>query len=215
MTIVLNLKSDGSIYINSKSNEGGSCEEIKNDIVLNFLKYPILLDNEYTLRSYFKMIEKYPDLQKLDLFYSSFLEEYNKCPKEGCKEEGIDEIHISTDFELEKEIEEYSMTYSWHIFGINYVDDVNYGLDFLPLSHLLDIPIKIVDGYFSKINYNNIKTEEQFICKSELIMWDFIQSFIWELSFYGVPEKRNLESKELSLKCKTNIDCIQGENENE
>ena len=74
------LKRDGSILSDEKTVETDP---------LVCLSYQVDLNEDYILRSYFRMLEKHSLLAKLNAFFPSFMEQYLASPKENCLTENI------------------------------------------------------------------------------------------------------------------------------
>lgn len=157
--------------------------------VLSFLSYEIVLEDNFTLRDWFRLIMNYPYLQKLNKFFPSFIEEYNNCPSDNCNTYGYTFINLEKTIELDED-NCYINT------GVNLLrDEEHFGIDFAELKSFLDIPIKL-----NKLTYyNNIKDiNKLYIRDISYTLWDFIHSIIWELSYYGIPEDRDFKRNEIS-----------------
>ena len=196
--------------------------------LLSLLNTTVELDDEFTVRDWFKLIINYPVYQKLDLFTPSFLNEYYNCPEAGCLDpdgklqEIIIQKLISTEnFDPEKE-ELYECEIYMDICGRYEDEDTHYGIEFTPLKDYLDTPMKLLDGIITKTipilkeiketkkkkrhsNYTyDYKKEE---VRVYYTLFEFITSFIYEISFFGTPERRDKKSKEL---CETMEDVKSG-----
>lgn len=173
---------------NKKTDTGNwEIKTLKTNNILNFLKYEIELEEGYTLRDWFNLIMNYSDLQKIDNYFDSFLEEFKSCPLEKCV--SIDMLYLQIrkiiDIEiLENEMEVYN--------DFNGLDNknVSLGLDFLPLDKYIDTPLKLEKGLVSyKNNYKQYKIS--------YTLWDILHSIIWEISFHGTPKERGDKERRL------------------
>ena len=96
MSISLILKPGGLLiekrWVYNKKNKKGDYEHrlispinyLTDSYLLSILNTVIELEEGFTVRDWFNLIINYPVYQKLDLFTTSFLEEYYNCPKKGC-----------------------------------------------------------------------------------------------------------------------------------
>ena len=171
--------------------------------VLAYLMETVELAEGFTVRDYFKIVEKHEMLHLLDHYFEPFLEEVRKCPAEGCTDSDHvaiefrkyvsadfgDDAHISMDYSLICKTPDEHTTPDENGY-------THYGISFVPMSKLLDVPITF--GKLGIHRISNKKAEEfsyEFITYYSL--WDFIRGFIWEISFYGVPEERDAQKEEL------------------
>jgi len=164
------------------------------------------LEEGFTVRDYFKLFINYSSYKVLDPFINSFLIEFHKCPEEGCidPDKKIHTITFQKYIELDKYDQE-NKNYNCEIFtSINGLsDEQSYGIDFWALKNYLDIPIKLLNGEYLK--NTRIKKEDntsEFKCITEELnvnytLFEFLTSLIYEISFYGTPEQRDLKSKDL------------------
>lgn len=67
---------------------------------LLFLSSRVELAQDFTLRSYFKLIENYPLLSELNTFFAACLERYQKSPLRDCKDSSIDFITLTKTIEM-------------------------------------------------------------------------------------------------------------------
>ena len=77
------LKIDGSI-----AHDGGTLKSGP----LPFLGFQIILDEGFSLRSYFKLLDNYPLLAELNAFLPAYQEQYRTCPQGGCTVDGIEHL---------------------------------------------------------------------------------------------------------------------------
>ena len=184
--------------------------------LLSILTNVIKLEEGFTVRDWFKILLNYPAYQKLDLYIPFFLKEFNDCPPEGCLNEDFDIIvfqkFVTLDnYELEKE-DLYECEIFVDIYGMSLSGDTHFGLDLSQIKTYLDSPIKLANGFVSKTipilkeikNVGEKKTRRDYTYdyKNEEVkinykLFEFLTSFIYEISFYGTPEKRDMREKEL------------------
>lgn len=186
--------------------------------LFSLLNTIVTLDDEFTVRDWFKLLINYPAFQELDLFIPDFLGEFYNCPEEGCldpdgkiKEIVFQKIISCENYEPEKDTI-YECEIYIDIYGLENNEGIHYGIDLLPISKYLDTPIKLSRGLIAKTipilkegteNKKNKKVSDYIYdhiyeeVKVNYTLFDFITSFIYEISFYGTPKKRNEKSKEI------------------
>jgi len=146
--------------------------------ILEFLQFPIKLEEGYTLRNFFEMIEKYTYLQYLNPYFNDYIEEYNFSPQSNCIHDNIHELALMLYITTIDDKDDYE--YYYNFCGIDKNGD-GYVLDCIPLNKLLDIPMVIGKTILNKSIIND----------DDVLLWDLITEVIWELSFYGTTEERN------------------------
>jgi len=165
--------------------------------ILRYLGETIELDAACTLRSYFKMLEKYKALQFIDPFIPSYLAEYLKCPKKCCIDSDME--YLSLEYSIiydpkrksKYDLDEIEISTTFH--GKSAKD--GYAIEFSPLKKLLDYPLKLERGVFYKFDPKLKIQESKFDYYFKL--WDLVHEIIWELSFMGIPKQRDKKSKEI------------------
>jgi len=171
---------------------------------LSILFVNSILENGFTLKDYFKIIIEYPIFQLLDSFFGPFIEEFNLCQEDYyvCSDidyitlQKVTRINIWNDNSIDDEIENYI-----DVYGYNEKTETCYAIDLSSLKEIIDIPLKLGNHIFYKEIYNlsnssddkNISEEYE----TQFSLLDIIHSIIWELSFYGIPERRNKIYNEL------------------
>jgi len=163
----------------------------------------IELDDDIIVRDWFNLIKNYPTFIKLDPFIEEYFKEFDKCPKEGCIDPELEEIVLQKFIQIENYEDSQKGLFECEIF----IDisgkfkDETFGLDFLPLQDYLDLPLKLLNGKYIKTIESNTSKKFEVITedlKINYTLYEFITSFIYEISFYGSPENRNLKGKELN-----------------
>jgi len=175
--------------------------------ILGFLQYSIDLEEGFTLRDYFKLILNFTELQNLDGYFKDFIEEYNKCPDEGCFEDNMPTIQISRLVQITKWNDKDKMKDSIEIYvqvdgSTTEENGIPWSFGFSHLDKLLDTPIILKDTTFYIDDYNmsvQERTEQGFqTYKTDYTLWEFISSIIYELSWYGNPIQRDTKGEELN-----------------
>lgn len=172
----ISLKRDGTIHDKQSA--------VDSD-VLKYLSYQIGLEEMYSLRSFFEMIDKYAQLGKLNSFFPTYIEQYLNCPDEGCDSDAIDHLEFTKTVEMmgypEKHLEIYSS-----IRGIHQNDAVE--IRSLQLNSLLDLPLKL--GRIKHVVFGD--RVDIFEFDTVFTLFEFIDGITWELSFHVIPEQCEL-----------------------
>ena len=182
--------------------------------ILRHLAYPVDLEDGFTVRDWFQIVENYPTLQELDGFMEDYLQEYSKCPTSGC----VDEKYKDFSIYFKKSVasnnwdnENWECDISIHVYAAQREADPNvYGIEFWPLNECLDMPMKFLDGEVARELWYLDKNDEKRMDKSTLInpvkmnytLFDFITSYIYEISFFGLPGERKEKMEELEDMCR-------------
>jgi hypothetical protein len=85
------LKKDGALNLNGKT--------VATDAI-DLLSCQIVLEDVYTLRSFFKMLNKYTLLAKLNAFFPSYMDQYHSCPEQGCDAGLLDYLEFGKTVEM-------------------------------------------------------------------------------------------------------------------
>ena len=152
---------------------------VKSD-VLQFLSSQITLEDRYTLRSFFQMLEQYKLLVDLNSFFPFYTEQYRNCPAEGCQAGAPDYLEFSKTVEMigfpEKRLEIYN-TFS----GIYHNEA--FEIRSLQLESLLDLPLKL--GRLRHVIFGD--SVDLFEFDTVFTLFEFIDGIAWELSFHVIP----------------------------
>ena len=170
------LKKDGTINLNGKT--------VATD-ALNLLSFQVTLEEAYTLRSFFQMLDKYQLLSKLNAFFPSYIEQYHRCPKEGCDAGRLDYLEFGKTVEMigvpDKRLEIYNS-----FFGVYASETAE--IKSLQLAGLLDIPLKL--GRLKHIVFGD--RVDIFEFDTVYTLFEFIDGIAWQLGFHATPEQCEL-----------------------
>ena len=170
------LKKDGSI------NQSGKTVE---SVVLNLLSFQISLEEGYSLRSFFEMLEKYSLLSGLSAFFPMYTEQYRSCPKSGCDGGFFDYLEFGKTVEMigvpDKRLEIYNTLVGMQA---NQASEVRS----LQLQSLLDLPLKL--GKLKHVVFGD--RVDIFEFDTVYTLFEFIDGIGWELSFHATPEQCEL-----------------------
>ena len=153
--------------------------------VLNILSFRIALEEGYSLRSFFQMLDQYKLLVDLNNFFPTYTEQYRNCPSEGCTAEAPDYLEFSKIVEMigfpEKRLEIYN-TFS----GIH--QNEGFQIRSLQLESLLDLPVKL--GRLKHVIFGD--PVDIFEFDTVFTLFEFIDGIAWELSFHVTPAQCEL-----------------------
>lgn len=173
-------------------------ENIDDSYLLSLLQYDVQLEKGFTVRDWFKLVINYPIYKKLDLFIPSYLEEYYKCPLENCTDPDNNIVRI--DFEKVINFTKYKNLKLNHIdsyiniTGRSEKENINYSLSFWGIENYLDTPMYLNKACICIEWDKEIKSERGVVGYT---LYEFLHSFIYEISFYGTPSQTEKESKKL------------------
>jgi hypothetical protein len=167
------LKQDGSIVLNGKA--------VATEL-LKVLGFRVELEEQYTLRSYFEMLEKYSLLLELNDFFPVYREQFHDSPKSGCCLAGIEHLEFSKTIEMVgfpgKRLEIYISLMG--IYGKETSE-----IKSLQLENLLDLPVKL--GRLKHVIFGD--QVDIFEFDTVYTLFEFIDGIAWELSFHGTPKQ--------------------------
>jgi hypothetical protein len=170
------LKKNGSIVYNGNT--------VKSDAI-NLLSAQITLEDRYTLRSFFEMLDKYTLFAKLNAFLPMYTEQYRTCPENGCDGGMLDYLEFSKTVEMigvpDKRLEIYSSLIGLHASEASEIKSMQ-------LAHLLDLPLKL--GRLKHIVFGD--RVDIFEFDTVYTLFEFIDGIAWELSFHVTPEQCEL-----------------------
>jgi hypothetical protein len=170
------LKSDGAINLNGKTVKAEP---------LDILCYQISLEDTYTLRSFFKMLNKYSLLAKLNAFFPSYIDQYDSCPEQGCDAGLLDYLEFGKTVEMigvpDKRLEIYNS-----LFGVQAGAATE--IKSMQLAGLLDIPLRL--GRLKHIVFGD--RVDIFEFETVYTLFEFIDGIAWQLGFHATPEQCEL-----------------------
>jgi len=170
------LKKDGFIYHNGK--------RVKSD-ALDLLSSQIVLEEGYSLRSYFEMLEKYTLFAKLNEFFPTHAEHYHSCPERGCDTGLLDYLEFGKTVEMigvpDRRLEIYTS-----LFGVqkNEASEIRS----MQFESLLDMPLKL--GRLKHIVFGD--RVDIFEFDTVYTLFEFIDGIAWELGFHVTSEQCEL-----------------------
>jgi hypothetical protein len=170
------LKQDGSINHN---------RQIVESDALDLLSYQIALEMGYTLRSFFRMLDKYTLFAKLNAFFPTFTQQYHACPQQGCDAGLLDYLEFGKTVEMigvpDKRLEIYNS-----LFGV--CGDAVSEIKSMQIDGLLDLPLRL--GKLKHIVFGD--RVDIFEFDTVYTLFEFIDGIAWELGFHATPEQCEL-----------------------
>jgi len=149
---------------------------------LMFLSFMIELKEEYTLRSYFRMLETYSLLLDLNEFFPTYMDHYNSCPKNICIIDNIDHLEINKTIEMVGIPGNPRLEMYISFIGVQGKETCE--IKSYQLEDLLDITVKL--GKLKHIVFGD--RVDIFEFESVYTLFEFIDGIVWELSFHGAPK---------------------------
>ena len=172
-------------------------EEINDvsDVAFHYLSENIQFVDDVILKDVFLLIDK--NLDMFSAIFGNWIEEYTALALSETEQEldrDMDYLELYRVGEIDGE--EFTMDFRPSFHGVGVVKEdteynkkgevVQWGISFTPTNELAHLPVKLSD----KLAIYNTKTKETFNYKcDDYSLFDIIQGIIWELSFYGSPEK--------------------------
>ena len=142
----------------------------------------VSLADEFTLRSFFRMVLQYPLLGQLNSFFPFYLEQYRRCPEKNCDYVGFDCLEFSKTIEMIGFPGEPRLEIYHSLKGVS-GDEVS-ELKSSRLDGLLDLTVKL--GKLRHIVFGD--KVDIFEFDTVYTLFEFIDGIAWELSFHGTPE---------------------------
>lgn len=148
---------------------------------LMYLSFKVELAKAYTLRSFFRMIEKYALLCRLSAFFPDYLKQYHDCPQDGCRCDQVDYLAMHKTVEMigfpgRPRLEIYNSF-------IGMLDNEPCDIRAFQLLNLLDLPVRL--GRLKHVIFGD--KVDIFEFDTVFSLFEFIEAICWELSFHGVP----------------------------
>ena len=129
------------------------------------------------------MLDRYPELAKLNPFCASFLAHYQNCPKQGCNNDGIGYLELLRTVEMVGYPGNPSMQIFVSLEGKFGQDKC----DIKPfwLEQLLDLPLRL-----GRLKHRVFGDKmDTFDFETGFNFFDLIDGICWQLSFHNSPEQ--------------------------
>jgi|GEM_PF-134043 len=179
------------------------------------LALSLVLDEDCTLRSFFEMLRRYPDLQRLSQFLPAALAEADKCPSSGCLSDDIAVLVMGKTMELigfpgkpraelylwlrgfeARPVEGASADASApgaadadrQIMSLAALMEANRETRFIPPQVLLDIPFVL--GGLKHVVLGDV--DRSLFCETRFTLFEVVDGLAWEFSFQGGTQQCSL-----------------------
>lgn len=170
------LTKDGYIYLDGKP--------VATD-ALDLLSFQIALEETYTLRSFFKMVNKYTLFTRLNVFLPDCSEQYHRCPEKGCDAGLLDYLEFGKTVEMigvpNKRLEIFNS-----LSGVQ--ANASAEIKSMQLAGLLDVRLRL--GKLKHIVFGD--RVDIFEFDTVYTLFEFIDGIAWQLSFHATPEQCEL-----------------------
>lgn len=200
------LKKDLNFYKKHWNSDKHLYENIKIEYIdylfTEFREY-IEIEEGFTLRHYFEMMKKYPELQIIDSFFPDYIKEYeNTCcvPNFKMEQGEVDYLTLSKYTSREKGYRKklHNIEESIHFSGWGFCDDdyckgfISYAIEYSPLKNLIDLEIRLHHHIISIEKENKrYEYDEYDSGEPHITVFEFLKEIIWELSWCGIPTQRD------------------------
>ncbi|MGE4552288.1 MAG: hypothetical protein AB7D57_04205 [Desulfovibrionaceae bacterium] len=149
--------------------------------VLRFLRCAVELAGDYTLRAFFLMIGRYPELGELSEFMPSLLARAASAGPGERRVEGVDRLTLLRTVEMVGFPGKPRMEIYTSLLGDGPSGRMEVRL--LQIEDLLDTPLTL--GPLRHVVLGD--SMDIFEFETEYTLFDFIEGVSWELSFHGTP----------------------------
>ena len=148
---------------------------------LAHLGHQAVLGPDYTLRSFFRMLDQWEVLRRLNEFLPACLERYHRSPASGCRWDQFDHLALTRTVEMigfpgKPRLEIYI---SFHGVSGGQPNE----LKFVPLEHLIDMPVVL--GRLKHVVFGD--RVDVFEFDTVYTLFGLIDGIGWELGFQGTP----------------------------
>jgi hypothetical protein len=150
---------------------------------LMFLAHKVELEPGYTLRSFFRMIERYPVFTKLNAFLPECLQLFRACPGGECLAPGIGHLEFYKTVEMMGFPGEPRLEIYHTLCGVDGRDTCE--IKAFPLENLLDMPVRI--GKLKHVVFGDKVDVLEF--DTIFNLFEFIEGIVWQLSFHRSPKE--------------------------
>ena len=149
---------------------------------LGVLGARVTLAEDFSLRGFFRLVERYPVLIRISVFFPSLLDQYKACAPEGCRTDGFEHLQFAKTVEMigfpgQPRLEIYNC-----LRGVYKAEVVE--LKYFALETLLDMPLRL--GSLRHVVFGDKMDVFQF--DTVYTLFEFLDGIAWELSFHSIPK---------------------------
>lgn len=155
-------------------------QPVENDPLI-YLGYMVAIEEDYSLRSFFQMLERYKILSNLNPFLSVYMEQFCLSPGSRCRSADIDHIELGKTIEMIGVPGDPSIEIYTSLTGRRDGEAVD--IQALWLENLLDMGIKL--GKLRHVIFGD--QIDTFEYNTVFNFFEFIDGISWQLSFHNMP----------------------------
>jgi hypothetical protein len=170
----ITLKSDGSLARGERAVETEP---------LAVLGHKVELVKGYTLRSFFKMIARYPVFTQLNEFLPACLEQVRACPDGECLAPGVGHLELYKTVEMMGFPGDPRLEIYHTLCGVE--GSRSCEIRGFPMEQLLDMPVRI--GKLKHVVFGDKVDVLEF--DTIFNLFEFIEGIVWQLSFHQSPKE--------------------------
>ena len=150
---------------------------------LRYLGFKVELGQGYTLRSFFRMIERYPVFAQLNAFFPECMQLYHACPDGECLAPGMGHLELYKTVEMMGFPGEPRLEIYHALCGVDGAGTCE--IKAFPLENLLDMPVRI--GKLKHVVFGDKVDVLEF--DTVFNLFEFIEGIVWQLSFHRSPKE--------------------------
>lgn len=144
---------------------------------LAYLGFQVSLHPVFRLRSYFKMLERYPSLQLVNECIPSQMALYRSCPGKGCTTTAFEHLEFGKTIEMIGLSDRPRMEIYTTLSGVSAQGRED--LRAMPLERFLDSPVRL--GRLRHIVFGD--GVDVLTCDTVFSLFDLIDGIVWQLTF--------------------------------
>jgi hypothetical protein len=153
--------------------------------------HQIVLADGCRMRTYFHLLESYPDLLRLNEFLPLLMVQYRACPADGCRWDSLERLELAKTVEMAGYPGRPRLDIYTRLGGIDpRRPDAPDEIQALALEVLLDMPLAL--GRLRHVVFGD--AVETFTFETIYTLFEFIDSIAWQLSFHGTPRECMIRS---------------------
>lgn len=168
-----------SVFITNDGHIISNRNVIEPSTVLMHLGYQVELEQNYTLRSFFRLFKTYDILIQLNAFIPAYLQQVQNAPENGCVYDGFDFLEFSKTVEMIGFPGKPRLEIFHSLKGM--VDSEACDIRTVSIDNLLDMPLRL--GRLKHIVFGD--KVDIFEFDTVYNLFEFIDGIGWELSFQG------------------------------
>ena len=141
------------------------------------------LNPGFTLRSFFLLLRRYPDLVRLNRFFPGMLERYDAWPASGCEPAGLDWLQLTRTVEMigfpgKPRLEIYTAFHGM-------AGDEPLEIKSWQVEQLLDVPLVL--GPLRQVVFGD--RVDRAPMRSDCTLFDLLDAVVWQLAFHSTPRE--------------------------